>query len=257
MIQVSHLSCDLGGRRVLSDISFSLEKGQLLSVLGPNGVGKSTLFRCLLGLVAHCQGTILLDGTAIEQLSPRQQAQKIAYVPQRQSVAFHYTIQEMVLMGTAAQHSLYTSPGPAQLEHATQALNQVGISHLATRMYHQISGGEQQLTLIARALAQQAPILILDEPVSNLDYGNQMRILRLMQNLTQQGYAVIQSTHHPDQAYQFSHKILALKDGSVLAYGRPQEVITSQQMEQLYNISVQVLSLQEDHIRICIPNPMQ
>ena len=89
MIQVSHLSCDLGGRRVLSDISFSLEKGQLLSVLGPNGVGKSTLFRCLLGLVPHCQGTILLDGTAIEQLSPRHQAQKIAYVPQRQSVAFH------------------------------------------------------------------------------------------------------------------------------------------------------------------------
>ena len=161
-IEVRHLSFSYGSRQVLRDVSFSVGKGRLLSVLGPNGVGKSTLFRCILGLLHGFQGEITVDGTAVSTLGARELARKVAYIPQSNYPAFQYSVFDMVLMGTTAQSRAFSPPGPKQEAAAREALERLDIGHLADRSYTRLSGGERQLVLIARALAQQSPVLLMD-----------------------------------------------------------------------------------------------
>ena len=251
---VQKLSFSYGERLVLKDISFSLEKGEFLSVLGPNGVGKSTLFRCMLGLLAPSAGGAYVDGRAVADMSARQLAYAIAYIPQSHSPVFNFSVFDMVLMGTTAQLGVFSSPGKAQLAQAEDALERLGISHLRDRSYGAISGGERQLTLIARAIAQQARILVMDEPSASLDYGNRIRVMQTVRDLTRDGYAVIQSTHDPDQAYLYSDRILALCGGEVLAWGEPREILCSSLISRLYGVDVEVCSLHGDDVRVCIPS---
>ena len=252
-IQIEQLSFSYGERQVLKDISFGAEYGQFLSVLGPNGVGKSTLFRCMLGLLTPSAGETLIDGTPISSFSAAELARRIAYIPQSHNPVFNFSVFDMVLMGTTAQTGKFASPGPRQREAAESALEKLGIAHLKDRGYGNISGGERQLTLIARAIAQQANILVMDEPSANLDFGNRVRVMQTMRNLTGEGYCVIQSTHDPDQAYLWSDRILALHDGRVLAFGSPREAMTSSLISTLYGVEVEVCSMEADAVRVCIP----
>ena len=252
-IQVDHLSFSYNRTPVLNDVSFGAEYGQFLSVLGPNGVGKSTLFRCILGLLTPAQGSISIDDTPISQLSTQQMARRIAFIPQSHSPVFHYNVFDMVLMGTTAQTGTFSSPGKAQSELVEAALNKLGISHLKDRNYSTLSGGERQLTLIARAIAQQTRILVMDEPSASLDFGNRIRVMQTVRNLAQEGYCVIQSTHDPDQAYLYSDRILALHKGNVLAFGTPQEAICSDLISTLYGVNVEVCSIHDDTLRVCVP----
>lgn len=252
-MNVENLSFAYGERRVLHDVSFSVEYGEFLSVLGPNGVGKSTLFRCMLGLLAPSSGGAYVDGRRVADMTARELAYAIAYIPQSHSPVFNFSVYDMVLMGTTAQTGSFASPGKRQRSLANKALRRLGIAHLADRGYGSLSGGERQLVLIARAIAQEAKILIMDEPSSALDFGNRMRVMQTVQGLTQDGYAVIQSTHDPDQAYQYSDKILALQGGRVAAFGTPQETIRSALISALYGVDVEVLSVRGDAIRVSIP----
>ncbi len=251
-IEVKNLSFSYGGRQVLRDVSFSAEGGKLLSVLGPNGVGKSTLFRCILGLLKGYSGKILVDGADTGSLGARELARRIAYIPQSSYPAFSYTVHEMVLMGTSAQGNRFSPPGREQERVAVSALERMGIAHLAGRAYTQLSGGERQLALIARALAQQSPVLLMDEPTANLDYGNQLRVLSRVRALAEEGYTILQSTHNPEQAYFFSHQILALAEGGILALGPPGEVLDAALIRTLYGVDVEVERLREDKMRVCI-----
>ncbi len=251
-IEVKDLSFSYGGRQVLSNVSFSAREGRLLSVLGPNGVGKSTLFRCILGLLKNYSGEILLDGVSTKGLGARELARRVAYIPQSSYPAFSYSVRDMVLMGTSSRAGLFSPPGVSQEKVAGQALERMGITHLAERVYTQLSGGERQLVLIARALAQQSPVLLMDEPTANLDYGNQLRVLSRIRALAEDGYTIVQSTHNPEQSYFFSHEILAMADGGVLAFGSPGEVLTAPLIRALYGVDVEVESLQEDKMRVCI-----
>lgn len=252
-IQVTDLSFSYGDVRVLDGVSFSAEYGEFLSVLGPNGAGKSTLFRCMLGLLSPAGGDTLIDGTSVSTLDAGELAKKIAYIPQSHSPAFNYSVFDMVLMGTTAQLGRFSSPGNVQKRLAGEALERLGISHLKDRGYRNISGGERQLVLIARAIAQQAKILVMDEPSASLDFGNKIRVMQTVKTLTQDGYAVIQSTHDPDQAFLYSDKILALYSGRVLAWGTPQETVCDSLISRLYGVDVEVCSLQNDSVRVCIP----
>jgi iron complex transport system ATP-binding protein len=252
-IEVKNLSFSYGARSVLTGVSFTAERGRLLSVLGPNGVGKSTLFRCILGLLKGYTGQILVDGADVKSLTPRELARAVAYIPQSSYPAFSYSVHDMVLMGTQSRFSPFSPPGREGERLAAQALERLGIASLAHRAYTKLSGGERQLVLIARALAQQSPILLMDEPTANLDYGNQMRVLSKVRALAEEGYAILQSTHNPEQAYLFSHEILAMKDGSVLARGAPEEVLTAGLVRDLYGVEVEVESLRNDKMRVCIP----
>ncbi len=252
-LEVKNIQFSYGTQKVLHSVSFEAGHGTFLSVLGPNGVGKSTLFKCLLGIYSPSEGEILIDGENIQHFSPQQLAKKIAYIPQSHSPSFQYSVFEMVLMGITAQLGSFSSPGPAETAKAEAALDRLGITHLKDRSYTHISGGERQLVLIARALVQDARILIMDEPSSSLDFGNRIRIMQMVQSLVKEGYLVIQSTHDPDQAFLYSDHILALHEGQVLAYGTPAQVVTSELISKLYHVDVEVCSLHNDNIRICIP----
>ncbi len=252
-ISIENLNFYYGQRQVLQDISFESASGSFLSVLGPNGVGKSTLFRCMLGLLKPTSGKVLVNGKDVQDLNARELAGQIAYIPQSHSPIFNYTVFDMVLMGTTAQCSGFSSPGKEQKLLAEAALERLGILSLKERPYGNISGGERQLCLIARALAQQAKVLVMDEPSTGLDLGNRIAVMETIRSLVQEGYAVIQSTHDPEQAYLYSDRILALHEGKILSLGSPQEVITSPLISTLYGVNVQVRSMDDDKIRVCVP----
>lgn len=253
-IQINNLSYSYTNRMAIKNVSFSVGSGTLLCVLGPNGVGKSTLFKCILGLLPYKQGTIMIEGRNQKDLSDREMAENIAYIPQSHVPNFNFTVMDVVLMGTTCLVSPLKSPGKQQCALAEDALEKVGIAHLRDRGYVRISGGERQLVMIARALAQQAKILVMDEPTANLDYGNQIRILQCIKNLTKEGYTVIQSTHHPDQAFTYADQVLALSGGEMLSMGTPYEMITEGLIKTLYDIDVHIESLCNGSMRVCVPN---
>ena len=240
-LSVEHLSFSYGAAPVLRDVTFTAQPGELLSVLGPNGVGKTTLFRCILGTLTPSSGHISMNGEDMAALPPRERAQRVAYIPQIHPPTFGYSVLDTVLMGTARQLGAFQQPGREQLRRAEEALEQVGAAALRQRNFSHLSGGEQQLVLIARALAQQAEVLMMDEPTSALDYGNQLRILRLVRQLAQRGYTVILSTHNPQHALTYAHRLLALHDGAAAALGTPSTVLTPQLMKQLYGVEVDFL----------------
>lgn len=236
ILSVENLSFSYTRRPVLQDVSFAAEKGELLSILGPNGVGKSTLFRCILGSLEGYSGRICVDGRDIRTLPHRERARRMAYIPQIHRPTFGYTVLDTVLMSTTRQLSPLQQPGREQVYMARSALERVGVSHLAERNFAHLSGGEQQLVLIARALAQQSDILIMDEPTSALDYGNQFRVLQQVRALSREGYTVLLSTHNPQHALTFAHRVLALQDGSVAALGPSGDVLTPDLLRRLYGV---------------------
>lgn len=252
-IEVKNLSFSYGKRIILDDVSFSVAEGEHLAILGPNGVGKTTLFQCMLGLLPGYTGKILIKNDDARKIGIRELARRIAYIPQSHSPVFNYTVFDIVLMGTASQISEIRVPGEEQQIIVEDALKLLDIDHLKNRSYTQISGGERQLVLIARALAQKAKVLVMDEPTSNLDYGNQIRILSQIKMLAGEGYTVIQSTHNPDQAYMFSDKVLALSDGKVLKYGPPNNVISAEIISKLYNVEVESNDLYSGKVRMFLP----
>lgn len=252
-ITVEKLSFSYGAHEVLHSVSFRAEYGEFLSVLGPNGVGKSTLFRCMLGILPPSHGRTLIDGNDISSLSAAELSKRIAYIPQSHSPVFNFSVLDVVLMGTTAQLGKFSSPGKKQREQAVAALESLNISELRDRGYRNISGGERQLVLIARAMAQQAKILIMDEPSSSLDFGNRIRVMQTVKKLTECGYCIIQSTHDPDLAFRYSDKILAMYEGEVLACGTPEDTVCNAVISKLYGMKVEVFSLREDSIRVCVP----
>ncbi|MEG1633267.1 MAG: ABC transporter ATP-binding protein [Oscillospiraceae bacterium] len=252
-VEVKNLSFAYDSRPILRDVSFTAASGEFLSVLGPNGVGKSTLFRCVLGLLRGYSGEVLIEGKSAKALSVAELAKCVAYIPQSSNPTFNYSVFDIVLMGTTAGTRAFSVPGREQKARADWALEKVGIHHLAERCFHRISGGERQLAMIARALAQKAPVLMLDEPTASLDFGNQVLVLTRARELAREGYTVIQTTHNPEQTYMFSDRVLALKDGRVLREGKPQEVLDKALMGELYGVDVEVSSLFGDRVRVCTP----
>ena len=253
-MRVEDLHFSYGSHEVLKGVSFGVEDCGFVSLLGPNGAGKSTLFRCMLGLLEPGSGSVHICGRDIRHMPPAELSHRVAYIPQSHTPIFNFSVFDMVLMGTTAQLPRFSSPGKKQKELAEAAMERLGISHLRNRGCSNISGGERQLALIARAIAQQAKILVMDEPSASLDYGNKLRVMETVKSLTQDDYTVIQSTHDPDQAYLYSDQILALYDGKLLANGTPQETISSDLISKLYGVDVSVCSLLGDDLRVCIPN---
>lgn len=253
MLEVKDLSFSYGSRPVLKNISLCAGSGQFVSVLGHNGAGKSTLFKCILRLLPNYSGTITVDGRDTRSLSVHQLAQKIAYIPQMSTSAFHYSVENIVLMGTTAALPGLRAPGRKEMHRAEEAMERMGIIALRQRCFHHLSGGERQLTVIARALAQQANILLLDEPDAALDFGNRNRILDGVKKLARDGYLVIRTTHDPESAYMFSDRIIALKDGRIFARGTPAEVLTEEKIRQLYGMNIKQTSLFDDRVRVFTP----
>ena len=255
MIQVDKLTFAYDTIKVLDDISFSIGKGQLVAVLGPNGAGKSTLFKCLLGLQKKYEGEILLDGQNIKNIDRKRMASIAAYVPQSETPAFNYNVMDTVLMGTAGMLTLLESPGAEQKKLAMDAMDYLNIAHLADRGVREISGGERQLVMLARALAQRANILVMDEPTANLDYGNQQLVLRHIKKMAAQGYTILLSTHNPEHVLQYATHLIAIKDHRILAQGSTWEIMDEALIKTLYGLDVRLFEVEVGGqiIRSCVP----
>ena len=255
LIEIDRLTYGYTAKPVLNDISLRISNGEVVSLLGPNGSGKTTLLKLLLGLFQPRQGEIRLEGRRISAFKPKQLAQRIAYVPQVHRMAFGYRVLDVVLMGRMPHKGMFFNYSKADEEIALEALQRLSIEHLRERPYTQISGGERQLTLIARALTQGAEIFIMDEPVNGLDYGNQIRLLRSISDLAASGYTFIKTTHYPDHALWVSDRVVMLKDGSVVADGPSQEVVNRGNLLDLYNAKVDVCSIRGG--LVCVPEELR
>jgi iron complex transport system ATP-binding protein len=238
-------------RAVGRGLDLSVSAGEVLCVLGPNGGGKTTLFRTLLGLLPAQSGAVLLDGQAIDSMPRGEVARRVGYVPQGNAAQFAFSVREAVLMGRTAHISLFAAPGAADRDATDRAIAMLGIENLADRVVNELSGGERQLAMIARALAQGARALVLDEPTASLDFGNQVRVLRQIARLAAEGYAVVFSTHDPGQAFLAATRVLLLAQGGALREGTPDEVITGENLRAVYGVDVRVANV--DGARACLP----
>src|SRR5919109_1475480 len=252
MLEVQSLAFGFPRRIVGRDVSFTLGAGEVMCVLGPNGGGKTTLFRTLLGLLEKHSGSIVLDGHPLEQLSRSEIARRVGYVPQGHSAYFAYTVREFVLMGRTAHLGVFASPAKKDYTVANRALESLGIGSLADKPVTEISGGERQLALVARALAQAPKLLVLDEPTASLDFGNQVRVLQKITALAGSGIAILFSSHDPDHAFLCARRALLLAEGRVLEIGAPRDVIRPDTLERMYRVSVEVLPL-PGGMHTCLP----
>lgn len=252
-LMIKNLEFSYQKHSVLKKTSFTLKGGQLVCVLGKNGTGKSTLFRCILGFLKGFSGTIHIDERKQEDYTERELAKKVAYIPQNHDTVFAFPVIDMVMMGTAASLSLFGSPGREERKKAIEALEMMGIEGLKDRIYSQLSGGEQQLVLIARAIAQDARILLLDEPCASLDYGNQIRVMKELKNLSEKGYLIVMSTHNPEHAFYFAHQAMVMMEGVVAAIGEPSDVLTKELLQRLYQVPIDIYEDGSSGRKICMP----
>jgi iron complex transport system ATP-binding protein len=252
MLQVRDLAFGFPGHTVGRDVGFSLAAGEVLCVLGPNGGGKTTLFRTVLGLLKKHFGAIALENEPIESLPRGEIARRAGYVPQGHSAYFAFTLREFVLMGRTSRMGAFSAPGRRDREVAEDALEALGIAQLAERAVTEVSGGERQLALVARALAQQPRLLVMDEPTASLDFGNQIRVLQKIGELAASGISILFSSHDPDHALLAAHRALLLGEGRALELGAPKEVIRSDTLERLYGVPIRILETQTGE-RACLP----
>jgi iron complex transport system ATP-binding protein len=241
-LEAHALSIGYSDRVVGRGLDVSLATGEVLALLGPNGGGKTTLLKTLLGLLPPKAGEVKVDGRSLSALSIRERARRIAYVPQLHTPTFAFTVESVVLMGRTAHGNLFSRPSAADRAVATRSLAQFGIGHLAERPYTMISGGERQLVLLARALAQEPEFIVLDEPTASLDFGNQGKVMREIRALAASGHGVLFTTHDPNHALRAADRAYLLRDGERIAEGAVGTVLTREQLETLYRAPVEKLT---------------
>ena len=235
MLTARDLAIGYGRHRVGSALNISLVKGEVLALLGPNGGGKTTLLKTLLGLPPPLAGRVELDGRRLQAISDRERARAIGYVPQTHNATFAFTVETVVLMGRTAHGGLFSPPSKTVRDVARAMLERFGIATLAERPYTMISGGERQLALLARALAQEPDLVVLDEPTASLDFGNQGKVLREIRGLADSGHGVLFTTHDPNHARRAADRALLLRDGRSLCDGPVADVLTRDTLAALYS----------------------
>jgi iron complex transport system ATP-binding protein len=245
------------GNDVFSGINLKSIDNDILVILGPNGCGKTTLLKCAAGLLKPHQGEILLEGKDLTPIKRKDAAKKIGYISQEHNQGFAYSVMEMVVMGRAPYLGIFSSPAEKDYDIAHEAINSVGISHLKEKRFTELSGGERQLVLIARVLAQQPSILLLDEPTSHLDLKNQTIVLRLVKKLARDGLTIIMTSHFPNHAIAFAGHTAIMNRGAFIAQGPSEKVINEDTLSHAYGIEIRVFTLKDPVdgtlLRFCSP----
>ncbi|MCL4745562.1 MAG: ABC transporter ATP-binding protein [Burkholderiaceae bacterium] len=238
-LRVAALGFGPAGAALGGTVDFTLREGRILAVLGANGAGKTTLFRTLFGAIAPVCGTVQWAGVAVGSLAPAELARCAAWVPQSPGAGFDFSVFDYVLLGRLGRAGVLSAPGQADRDIAREAIADLGIEALATRRLSRLSGGERQLAAIARALAQQARVLVLDEPTASLDLSNQARVLDRLALLAASGPAILFSTHEPNHALQVAHDALLLRRGDEARFGSVDELIRPEALEWAYSVAVE------------------
>lgn len=254
--EIRNISCGYGEKCIINDISFSVKDGEILCILGPNGVGKTTLLKAMLGFLKIKAGERLLDGEDISKWSFKKTAKYMSYVPQSQSQIFPFSVIDVVVMGRLAHLNSFASPSPKDIEIAENSLAELNISFLKNRVYSELSGGEKQMVLIARALTQKPMVLFLDEPTANLDFGNQIKVLSCIKRLAASGISIIMTSHFPDHAFLCSATVALLQKKNKFMIGSFDKIVTEKNLNSAYEVDVKIVSASDSNgntIKTCVP----
>lgn len=257
MLNAVELAFGYRRARVGQGVTLSVERGEVVCLLGPNGCGKTTLFKTLLGLIPSQGGRLELDGRDTAQFSRAEFARRIGYVPQANAAYFPFGVLDVVLMGRASRVGAFATPSAIDVAAAKAAMAALGITHLGPRPYTALSGGERQMVLIARALAQEPAMIVMDEPTASLDFGNQARVLEQIRSLARSGLAVVLSTHDPGHAFACADRVALMKAGRLVALGTPTDVVTPATLRELYGVDVAVAFLEAAGRHVCAPSMLQ
>ncbi len=246
------------GNLLYDDINFFVNEGEILTILGPNGVGKTTLLRCITSLLQWHSGQTVVDNVPMVGKNQNMIWKKVSYVPQSGYAKFAYTVIDMVLLGRSSYLKIYATPSKKDYDIAMYALEQVGIAHLYAKKCTEISGGEYQLVLIARALAAQPQLLILDEPESHLDFRNQMLVLSMLEKVVRKGkLSCIINTHYPEHAMRLGDYALLLGRGGKYLFGPASEVISTENLCEYFGVKVKMLPFNHDGRTLCSIIPLE
>lgn len=233
-VEINDLSFSYGATQILKGITTDMTSGKLYALFGPNGSGKSTLLKCLTGLLKPMCGKINVKGTSITNLSTKNRSKLISYVPQEYKTTFPFTVEEIVLMGRTPHMGGVMGPSVFDVEFVKKAIAIIGIEELSNRYYTELSGGQRQLVLLARALAQDTAVMVLDEPTSALDFKNQMKVWKTLQNLKTYDKTIIVCTHEPNHVLWFCDDVVVIKDGEIVGQGEAKDVIQNKMLFDLY-----------------------
>ncbi|MBQ7645276.1 MAG: ABC transporter ATP-binding protein [Spirochaetales bacterium] len=251
-LEIRDLHFSYRNHEVLKGLNLTVSDGEMVILLGRNGAGKTTLMRLIPGFLKATEQSILIDGKPVLQMSLRERASYMAYIPQITRSVFPYSVRTSILMGCSNRLSLLQNPGAKEEQRVEEVIDLLNIRGIADRNMETISGGERQLVLIARALMQDARLLILDEPTSFLDYGNQLLVLERVQELAEQGYSCIYSTHNPDLALSHSTRAVVMKDGVIVFDDRPASLFGSDVLSNVYGRKIEIARTENGGM-VCIP----
>ncbi len=242
-------------RKVLDDVNLEISEGDVVSVLGRNGAGKSTLLNCILGLIKPQNGEIFLCGKSLWAMTERDIASVVGYVPQSHTPAFGHTVFDFVQMGCASRIGPFSRPGKKEHDDTSEALMEMGIEQLADHPYTELSGGERQQAIIARAIVTHPHIILFDEPTAHLDFGNQLRVLRIIRKLADKGFAIVITTHNPDHAMLLGGSAAILDEQGRLRSGKTEDIITEDALKRVYGIDLKLQYIEKFNRWVCVyPN---
>ncbi len=254
-IEVRNLKCSLGGREIISGVDFTIEKGKFYSIIGPNGSGKTTLLRTIVASLEPAGGELLIDNISIGNLKGKELAKKLAYVSQNTNSDIDFNVLDYVLMGRYPYLGLLQSEGENDLGFAKKSMELTNTWYLREKKLNEISGGERQRVVVARALTQDTPIILLDEPISQLDIHHQIELMDTLSSMIEiKGITIVAVLHDLNIASQYSDYIMLINDGKLIKNGKPEEVLSKQTILDVYNMEVQVLQNPETGKPLVIPS---
>lgn len=235
----------------LKNINLSLKKGEIFSILGANGAGKSTLFRLIMGALKPLRGEINLKNKALKEYSMKELAKEIAYVKQYNENSYEYSVKEFLVMGRAPHIGLLENPKKEDWDIVDKIMKKIGISHLADASMNELSGGQNQLIFLGRALVQNPKIILLDEPTNHLDLGNQYKILKILKTLADEGYTILMTTHFPDHVMLLEGRVGIVTNEGELKCGTAEQLLTEEELKNIYDISLKKVYVSELNRNVC------